>query len=142
MEYICRVCVLSFVVIFVCLRVFFSLSLFSSFFDFCEMDSSFSPLVSSNKNIQQFNMSSDWDGVNFYEQARATMFATQKNWVGVAADIYGADLHNVTDINQRIELATYYSTNNTSLFAQRIQQVVNLTKQMPMVDPDRVAILG
>lgn len=67
--------------------------------------------------------------------------ATEYNWVGFAADIYGASLHNVTDINERIELATLYRSNAT-LFAERIQAAVDVVKNLDQVDPDKIALLG
>ena len=67
--------------------------------------------------------------------------ATNHNWVGFAADIYGASLHNVTDLDQRRELATLYRTNAT-LFAQRIQAAVDVVRTFEQVDPDKIAILG
>ena len=92
-------------------------------------------------NIQQIIICSDWDGVNFYEQVRATLMATEHNWVGFAADIYGASLHNVTDMDTRIELATLYRSNAT-LFSERIQAAVDVVKGMAQVDPDKIALLG
>lgn len=67
--------------------------------------------------------------------------ATNHNWVGFAADIYGASLHNVTDMDLRIELATMYRSNAT-LFAHRIQAAVDVVKTLDQVDPDKIAILG
>jgi hypothetical protein len=100
----------------------------------------FSPTnQTSTKNSEKTN--SDWDGVNFYEQVRATLMATEYNWVGFAADIYGASLHNVTDIDQRIELSTLYRSNAT-LFSERIQAAVDVVKTLDSVDPDKIALLG
>jgi dienelactone hydrolase len=84
---------------------------------------------------------SDWDGVNFYEQVRATLMATEHNWVGFAADIYGADLHNVTDMEERRTLATLYRMNAT-LFAGRIQAAIDTVKTLDQVDPNKIALLG
>ena len=67
--------------------------------------------------------------------------ATNHNWVGFAADIYGASLHNVTEMDLRIELATMYRSNAT-LFAHRIQAAVDVVKTLDQVDPDKIAILG
>ena len=67
--------------------------------------------------------------------------ATEHSWVGFAADIYGASLHNVTDMAQRAELATLYRSNAT-LFAHRIQAAVDLAKTLDQVDSDNIAILG
>ena len=84
---------------------------------------------------------SDWDGVNFYEQARATMLSVELGWIGFAADIYGASLQNVTDMDQRIELATMYRS-NTTLFINRIQAAIDTVKEMDNVDPTKIALIG
>jgi len=67
----------------------------------------------------------DWDGVNDYEKKRAVMVATELGYVAFAADIYGADLHEVTDFNEKIRLSTLYR-GNTTLFISRIQAAVDL----------------
>ena len=36
-------------------------------------------------------MWSDWDGVNLYEQQRATKVAEDLGWASFAADIYGRE---------------------------------------------------
>jgi len=83
----------------------------------------------------------DADGVNYYEQMRATMLAKELGYVGFAADIYGADLQNVTDRAQRTELLGIYRGNAT-LYTQRIQAAVDFVKIQPEVDPEKVAIIG
>jgi dienelactone hydrolase len=83
----------------------------------------------------------DWDGVNFYEQQRATMLAEDLGYVGFAADIYGADKHEVNDFDERIALAGLYRGNAT-LFASRIQAAVDEVKTLEEVDSDNVAIIG
>lgn len=83
----------------------------------------------------------DWDGVNFYEQQRATMLAEDLGYVGFAADIYGADKHKVDDRDERIALAGLYRGNAT-LFASRIQAAVDEVKTLEEVDSDNVAIIG
>lgn len=82
----------------------------------------------------------DWDGVNFYEQQRATMLS-ELGWVGFAADIYGKDKHEVEDIDERRELAGLYRGNAT-LFASRIQAAVDEVKTLDEVDSDNVAVIG
>lgn len=83
----------------------------------------------------------DWDGVNEYEQTRATMIADALGYVGFAADIYGADKHIVNDITERRTLATLYRSNAT-LFSERIQAAVELVKTFPEVDAENVALIG
>jgi cephalosporin-C deacetylase-like acetyl esterase len=83
----------------------------------------------------------DWDGVNFYEQQRATMIAKELGYVGFAADIYGADKHEVEDIDERRALATLYRSNST-LFTSRINAAVDTVKALSDVDSDNVAVIG
>jgi len=83
----------------------------------------------------------DWDGVNFYEQQRATMIAEQFGWVGFAADIYGPDKHEVPDSEERSALAGLYRGNAT-LFVSRIQAAVDEIKTLEEVDSDNVALAG
>lgn len=79
----------------------------------------------------------DNSDVDEYEQVRATMIAETFGWVGFAADIYGND---VDPDNARAE-SRKYRANNT-LFTGRIQAAVDLVRQHPAVDPERVAIIG
>jgi dienelactone hydrolase len=83
----------------------------------------------------------DWDGVNFYEQQRATMIAKELGYVGFAADIYGADKHEVEDIDERKALATHYRSNST-LFTSRIKAAVDTVKDLSEVDSGNVAVIG
>jgi dienelactone hydrolase len=69
------------------------------------------------------------------------MFSLDEGWIGFAADIYGADLHNVSDMQQRIELATLYRS-NASLFTARIQAAVDTVKSIENVDTTRIALVG
>lgn len=82
----------------------------------------------------------DWDGVNRYEEQRATLIA-ELGYIGFAADIYGINDHIVDDLGRRRELATLYRTNVT-LFVQRIKAAINLVKTFDGVDPDNVAVIG
>lgn len=82
----------------------------------------------------------DWNGVNTYEQQRATMLASDLGYVGFAADIYGINDHVVVG-SDRGTLATKYLS-DVPLFVQRIRAAVNLVKTFDEVDPERVAIIG
>jgi dienelactone hydrolase len=83
----------------------------------------------------------DWDGVNFYEQQRATMIAQELGYVGFAADIYGMDKHEVSDIEERSTLAGLYRENAT-LFFSRIEAAIQQVKTLDEVDSDNVAAIG
>lgn len=84
---------------------------------------------------------SDWDGVNFNEQQRATMVAKEFGWVGFAADIYGPEYHIIDDDTRRRHLASTYQNDN-ALFTGRIQAAVDFVKTLPGVDPTRIALAG
>jgi dienelactone hydrolase len=84
---------------------------------------------------------SDWDGVNEYEQVRATMIAQDWGWVGFAADIYGADLQTVPNITERVGLINFYRS-NPEVFGSRINAAIELVKAYDNVDPENVAIMG
>jgi dienelactone hydrolase len=81
------------------------------------------------------------DGVNEYEQQRATLVTEEWGMVGFAADIYGADKQTVDNTTERGELATYYRS-NPSIFAQRIQDAVEVLKAHEKVDNEKIAIFG
>lgn len=68
------------------------------------------------------------------------MFAEELGWVGFAADIYGA-VDNLDDTAIRREQAGLYRGNNT-LFYGRIQAAVDLLKEHPDVDSDKIAVIG
>lgn len=82
----------------------------------------------------------DWDGVNNYEQLRATLLA-DRGYVAFAADIYGKDLQVDLSFDERVELATLYRSNAT-LFVQRIQRAIEVVKETPEVDSGKVAVIG
>ena len=85
----------------------------------------------------------DWDGVSGpdgYEAKRATLLA-QEGYVAFAADIYGSDLQQVEDFQERGRLATLYRTDH-ALFVSRIQAAVDLMAQHELVNPDEVLLIG
>lgn len=82
----------------------------------------------------------DWDGVNEYEQLRATLLS-ESGYVAFAADIFGKDLQEGLSIDQRVNLTTAYRSNST-LFVQRIERAIEEAKQMPEVDPTRIGVIG
>jgi dienelactone hydrolase len=69
------------------------------------------------------------------------MISTELHYVSFAADIYGANLHEVTNMTQRSELAGFYR-DNPELFAGRIQAAVELVRTLEEVDAENVAIIG
>lgn len=82
----------------------------------------------------------DWDGVNEYEQKRATLLA-ESGYVAFAADIFGKDLQTNLTMDQRINLTTIYRS-DPDLFTQRIQRAIDEVKQMPEVDSDKIGLIG
>jgi cephalosporin-C deacetylase-like acetyl esterase len=82
----------------------------------------------------------DWDGVNEYEQLRATLVAQEWGYVGFAADIYGADKQQVED-DERGMLAGMYR-GDPDLFMSRIENAIAVVKNMTEVDDERVALVG
>jgi len=87
----------------------------------------------------------DWDGVNDYEKERAIMVANEMGYIGFAADIYGKDLNNIDDMDQHIELSSYYRE-NPSIFIGRVQAAVEELKLglggSIMVETDKIALIG
>ena len=84
---------------------------------------------------------SDWDGVNEYEQTRATLIMEQWGMVSFAVDIYGADYQTVPNITERIALANFYR-GNPDVFASRIDTAVELVKGLDNVDASKVSVFG
>ncbi len=83
----------------------------------------------------------DWDNVNGYEITRAKMVAEELGFVAFAADIYGKDLHDIQDFDQKVELATKYRSDH-NLFNSRIQSAIGALKESKYVDPDKVLLIG
>jgi len=83
----------------------------------------------------------DWDGVNEYEQTRATFIMEQWGMVAFAADIYGADFQTVPNITVRRELATFYRS-NADVFGSRISTAIEYVKGLESVDASKVAVFG
>jgi len=83
----------------------------------------------------------DWDNVNDYEMRRATMIAEELGYIGFAADIYGADMHDVQDQNVKVEQATKYRS-DVDLFNSRVQSAIDTVKTIDGVDADKIAIIG
>jgi dienelactone hydrolase len=81
------------------------------------------------------------DGVNFYEQVRATLVAEDWGYAAFAADIYGKDLHEVPDLQQRGQLATFYRE-NPEIFAERIKAAIDEFSALPGVDGDNIVVMG
>jgi len=81
----------------------------------------------------------DWDGVNHYEKTRATMVAGEMGYIAFAADIFGKDLHNVTDMDKRKELYSKY-TSDPSLFIGRINAAVEQIQSD--TDVSTIALIG
>lgn len=78
--------------------------------------------------------------MNEYEKLRATKLANL-GYVAFAADIYGADLQDIPDINTRINLTSNYR-GNTELFVQRIERAIEQVFSYDFVDTDGIAVIG
>lgn len=83
----------------------------------------------------------DWNGVNEYEQERATLLAEQ-GYVAMAADIFGADLQQNLTMNQRIELSSMYRDDNPESFVRRMQLAIDQVKMVSDVDDNEIALIG
>ena len=82
----------------------------------------------------------DWDGVNTYEQERATALA-ELGYVAMAADIFGADKGFVESFEERGELVTKYIT-DPMLYVDRINDAIEQVKMVEGVDPEEIGIIG
>lgn len=83
----------------------------------------------------------DWDGVNGYEQERATALA-KLGYVAFAADIFGADKQFVASFPDRISNVTYFRT-NPDAYISRIQSAIDQVKTLDAdVLPEEIAIIG
>lgn len=83
---------------------------------------------------------SDWDGVNLYEQERATLLS-ELGYVAFAADIYGADLQSNLTFPEKMQYASLYRDNMT-LFVQRITRAIEEIKTFDNVDTANIAVIG
>mmetsp|Transcript_4621 Transcript_4621/g.12985 ORF Transcript_4621/g.12985 Transcript_4621/m.12985 type:complete len:637 (-) Transcript_4621:514-2424(-) len=84
----------------------------------------------------------DWDGVNEYEVRRASMLAEELGYAALAADVYGVEEYNPTEMADMIRLSGHYR-NNLTLSSSRIVAAINLMKGMPeYIDGAGVAIMG
>ena len=83
----------------------------------------------------------DWNGVDDYEQIRATMVAKEWGFVGFAADIYAVTPQSVDETDKRIELANLYR-GTPELFASRINAAIETVNAMDNVDTGNIALFG
>jgi dienelactone hydrolase len=79
-------------------------------------------------------------GPNGYEAERATMLAAE-GYVGFVADIYGEGLEFVADFDLRRNLSSTYR-NDPDLFVSRIQAAVDVVANHPLVNPDKIVMVG
>jgi len=83
----------------------------------------------------------DWDGVNMYEKERAAALAAE-GYVAFAADIYGADMQELVETQDKIEAVTKYRT-DPELYVSRMQDAIDQVKALTDdVDSDEIAIIG
>ena len=83
----------------------------------------------------------DSNNINGYEISRATRIAGQLGCIAFVADIYGSDLHDVQDFQQRTKLANNYKANHTS-FRSRIKSAIVTLGKQPYVNPSKIALVG
>jgi dienelactone hydrolase len=80
----------------------------------------------------------DWLGVGGYVQARSQMLA-RLGFVTFAADIYGADLRPSDGDAPRVVRGFYA---DPALVRARAQAGLEQLRAHPLVDPDRIAVIG
>jgi dienelactone hydrolase len=80
----------------------------------------------------------DWLGVGGYVQARSQMLA-RLGYVGFAADIYGAELRPSGDDAPQV-VGRFYG--DPALVRARAQAGLEQLQAHPLVDPDRIAVIG
>ena len=85
---------------------------------------------------------SDWDGVNEYEQKRATKIAQDLGYIGFAADIHGSEYEGGVPDDMRFPLLDMYRNKEPELFMSRIAAAVAKVSTMPAVDTDKIAVIG
>jgi len=85
----------------------------------------------------------DWDNINEYELTRAQMIADELGYAAFVADLYGADLHDVQDMDTKVEQATKYRS-NPDLFNARIRDaiVAGVAANSLIGGSGKVAIIG
>lgn len=83
----------------------------------------------------------DWDGVNTYEQERATALA-ELGYVAMAADMFGSDKQTVDVIDDRIAEISKFQA-DPSMFVSRVQAAIDQIKMLgDEVDTEEIAIIG
>jgi len=82
-----------------------------------------------------------WSNVDDYVKTRATMISQEFNWIGFAADLYGENLHDISDFDKKVELSTQLRS-DPELFNGRIQAAIDALKEHPNVDPTKISIIG
>jgi dienelactone hydrolase len=95
-------------------------------------------LRASPNNIQKH---SDANGVNEYEQVRATMVAQDWGFAAFAADIYGPEYTMVENATLRTELLDLYR-GDMDLFLGRIEAALSHVASLPEVDASNIVIMG
>src|ERR1700712_2756925 len=80
----------------------------------------------------------DWLGGGGYVQARSQMWA-RLGYVALAADIYGAELRPRSDDAPQV-VGRFYA--DPALVRDRAQAGLEQLRAHPLVDPDRIAVIG
>lgn len=89
----------------------------------------------------------DADGIGDYEKYRMNMISEPGGlgYVSFAADIYGEegkDFESREESREEIFSLLNSYLSNVTRYVSRIQAAVNQTKQIPGVDPDKIALVG
>jgi dienelactone hydrolase len=93
----------------------------------------------SGKKYSGILIAHDWMGVGEYVQMRAAQLA-EMGYVAFAADIYGADAQPKS-MQEAAQTAGLYKENQ-HLTRQRIQAALDVLREQPDVDPNRIAAIG
>jgi len=83
----------------------------------------------------------DWDNINEYELTRAQMIADELGYVAFVSDIYGAELHDVQDIETKRAQATKYRS-DPALFNSRINDAIVAGVTANSFSNGMVAVIG
>jgi len=82
----------------------------------------------------------DWNNIDSFEQGQAE-YMSDLGYVGFAADLYGADMHDVQEFETKQAMAGMLR-GDTPLYLGRINAAIETLSAMPEVDSSKIAIIG